>query len=259
MASLNDIKRILVIDDSSTVCNFISTGLSSEGFQAISALSMQDALLVRGDQVHVVLTDIFMPGMDGFEGITEIRRRWNDVSIIAMSGGFNGMGRDDTLIKARRCGADVVLQKPFKIERLVEKINYLLQQKTTAQGRKLRVLVVEDSGVQRKLISRMILSCGYEVFDAETMEAALDSTDIIGVDLLVTDIFMPGEGGLAGIGKIRNIWPNIRVIAMSGGWSNEMAGEQTLKAAGMVGADATLKKPFNQETLEAALNKALQS
>jgi len=252
------IKRILVVDDSSTVCNFISAGLSDEGFQAINALSMKDALLLNGDQIHVVLTDIFMPDMDGFEGIAEIRRRWKNVSVIAMSGGFNGVGRDDTLIKARRCGADVVLQKPFKIERLVEKINYLLQKRSAAQGQRLRVLVVEDSGVQRKVISRMIESCGYEVYDAETMEAALESSDIIGVDLLVTDIFMPGEGGLVGIGKIRNIWPNIRVIAMSGGWSDAMAGEQTLKAAGIVGADATLKKPFTREALEGAIGKALQ-
>ena len=218
---------------------------------------MEEALSYGGELVELILTDIIMPGMDGYEGIRQIKRNWPHVPVIAMSAGAGESGRDGTLLKARNIGADAILQKPFTIEVLVDKIEYLLNR---SGGDKTRVLVVEDSKVQRRVICQMFPEDRFEVFEAETAEEALQSQDIVGVDLLVTDIFMPGEGGLSVIQTIRKNWPNIRIIAVSGGWKNEMVGEKTLNAAEVVGADASLKKPFTpeqlHETVDAVLGRA---
>lgn len=248
--------RILIVDDSPTVCEILSRGLSEKKYQALQATSMEEALSYGGELVDLILTDIIMPGMDGFEGIRRIKKNWPTVPVIAMSAGVGESGRDGTLLKARNTGADAILQKPFSVDVLVEKIEYLL--KALKEGiNRTRVLVVEDSAVQRKVIRRMFESANHQVFEAETAEQALQSQDIVGVDLLVTDIFMPGEGGLAVIQNIRKNWPNIRVIAISGGWKDAMVGEKTLTAAEVVGADATLKKPFTNEELFEVVNTVL--
>lgn len=249
------------MDDSPTVCEFLARGLSQKGYQTLQAVRMEEALSYGGALVDLILTDIIMPGMDGYEGIQRIKATWPDVPVIAMSAGAGDNARDGTLLKARNVGADAILQKPFSIDLLDDKIAYLLARR--GQGAVTRVLVVEDSQVQRKVIRRMFEGRGgarseYEVFEAETAEQALASRDIVGVDLLVTDIFMPGEGGLAVIQRLRKNWPHIRIIAISGGFKDEMQGEKSLVAAGVVGADATLKKPFTPEELFATVDRVLE-
>ncbi len=247
--------RVLIVDDSPTVCEFIARGLTEKKYQTLQAVRMEDALRYGGELVDVVLTDIIMPGMNGYEGIRQIKRNWPDVPVIAMSAGAGDGGRDKTLLKARNIGADAILQKPFTIPDLIRKIEYLLNK--SGGTRRTRVLLVEDSAVQRKVMARMFDSAKFEVMEAETAEDALASRDIVGVDLLVTDIFMPGEGGISVIQVIRQNWPNIRIIAVSGGWKGEMVGEQILSAAEFVGADAALKKPFTPDQLHAVVDEVL--
>jgi len=249
-------KRILIIDDSQTVCELISRGLSEKKYQTLQAVRMEDALSYGGELVDLILTDIIMPGMDGYEGIRRIKHNWPHVPIIAMSAGAGEGRRDGTLLKARNIGADAILKKPFTIDLLIDKIEYLLSNKGH-DLRKTRVLIVEDSPVQRKIVRRMFDDVKYEVCEAETAEQALANHDIVGMDLLLTDIFMPGKGGLVAIHDIRENWPNIRVIAMSGGFKDAMKREKTLTAAEVVGADATLKKPFTGDELFDVVDQVL--
>ena len=248
--------RILIVDDSPTVCEFLARGLSQKGYQTLQATRMEEALNYGSGLVDLVVTDIIMPGMSGFEGIQKIKQQWPNVPVIAMSAGAGDNARDDTLLKARNIGADAILQKPFSVDYLVEKIEYMLARK--GSGASTRVLIVEDSKVQREVMKRMFLQQGgYEVYEAETAEQAMESDAIVAVDLMVTDIFMPGEGGLAIIQKLRTNWPNIRIIAVSGGLENSMESDKSLAAAGVVGADATLKKPFSPDMLFATVDQIL--
>ncbi len=242
-----DNKRILIVDDSPTVCEFLSRGLTQKNYQTIQATRMEDALKYGGELVDLIITDIIMPGMDGFEGIRRIKSNWPHVPVIAISAGSGEGGRDKTLLKARNLGADAIMQKPFSIDVLVNRIEHLLIRRGGQS--KTRVLIVEDSAVQRKVMRRMFEDGRHEVFEAETAEEALASNEIVGVDLLVTDIFMPGAGGLSVIEKIRKNWPHIRIVAVSGGWKNESQGEEGLDAAQIIGADAALKKPFTPDQL----------
>ena len=69
--------------------------------------------------------------------------------------------------------------------------------------------------------------------------------------VLITDIFMPGQEGIETIAAFRREWPEIRIIAMSGG--GEVSRRGYLGVAESVGADATLQKPFSFATLLDAL------
>ncbi len=86
------------------------------------------------------------------------------------------------------------------------------------------------------------------------MEEALESVDIAHVDVVITDIFMPGMGGIEGIQVIKQTWPSVSLIAMSAGAEARLgktgaSNTQVLSAARYMGAHALLPKPFTSEDL----------
>lgn len=122
--------RILVVDDSSAVRAAIAIMLEREGF---------DALLVDGgragvetvatQEFDVLIVDMFMPEMDGFEFIRSVRQQKPNLPIIAISGGSFGSdapGAPDFLSMATKLGAIRSLRKPFKPADLYDAINACL-------------------------------------------------------------------------------------------------------------------------------------
>jgi CheY-like chemotaxis protein len=71
-------------------------------------------------------------------------------------------------------------------------------------------------------------------------------------------MFMPERDGIEIIQEIRRLQPDLPIVAMSGGWRT-MKSAQTLEVARALGADAVLSKPFDRESLLAALNAALDA
>lgn len=254
-AKLKSRKRVLVIEDSGPVRRMVTQGLLAGGYQVAEAVSMEDALSGAGARnAEAVVTNVRLPGMNGIEGIRLIRSRWPACRIIAMSAGpGGGAERDDTLIRARRAGADLVLRKPFTVEDVLRKLEYLFRIAEEIRTPQLRVLVVEDSRAILLAIGRMLTESGYRAYEASSMEEAMESWDLVGADVVLTDIFMPGQGGIAGIPAIRELWPEVRVVAMSAGLDGRMADTKVLAAAGLVGADATIAKPFGKDALLAVL------
>ncbi len=118
------------------------------------------------------------------------------------------------------------------------------------------VLVIDDSSTIRTLLANMLSKHRLQVLAAESVELALLDLDRKDFDLVITDIFMPGMGGIEGIEKIRACWPDIKIIAISGGYQ-AMGKEKALKAAAIQGADRTLTKPFTEEEMMAAIGELL--
>ena len=112
-------------------------------------------------------------------------------------------------------------------------------------GRNERVLVVEDDPNVRALVGRVLRQAGYRVSDVAEAEAALSLTDgEEAPDLLLTDVGMPGLSGVELAALLRERWPGLRVLYMSGYW-----------AAGASRGDLPessldlLQKPFEREEL----------
>jgi CheY-like chemotaxis protein len=77
--------------------------------------------------LHAVIIDIFRPGIGGIEGIKLIREKHPDAKIIAMSGGFGPMDKEQALKAAKQAGADAVLAKPFLPEELLKVVDHCLE------------------------------------------------------------------------------------------------------------------------------------
>ena len=104
---------ILVVDDEPGIRELLCMMLESAGNTVYSAKDGNDASQVMASTpVDVVITDLLMPECDGLEFITEIRKRFPNVRIIAMSGGGH-VARDSYLKIAKNFGAHFLLEKPF--------------------------------------------------------------------------------------------------------------------------------------------------
>lgn len=119
-------KHILIIDDDVDYRKYLNEVLSKEGFFVEMADSASEALEeIKSVSPDLIITDIIMPEIDGFEVIRKIKGQFPFIKIIAISGG--GRVKPSVYLgMAEKLKADSILQKPFKKDALLEKINYLL-------------------------------------------------------------------------------------------------------------------------------------
>lgn len=119
--------RIVVIDDEPLIRSTVSTILTREGFNVETAADGKGGIaLVHNNPPNVVITDIFMPNMDGIEIVMELKRSCPHTKIIAMTGG--GQARMMELgSAAKHLGADYILHKPFDKKSLLAAMRAVLK------------------------------------------------------------------------------------------------------------------------------------
>lgn len=116
---------ILVVDDSSTVRKFVSVSLEMQGFRVVTATDGMDAIeKMSRESVSLVITNLNMPNMDGFEFITSLRENpmHKDLPIIILSSLNETPNRDKVL----KLHVNAYLQKPFNIERIQYEVSKYL-------------------------------------------------------------------------------------------------------------------------------------
>ncbi|MGQ0547703.1 MAG: response regulator transcription factor [Betaproteobacteria bacterium] len=121
--------RILLVEDNPDLRVLLQDALEAAGY-AVLAVPEGGAALEAQQRAaaDLIVTDLFMPGMEGIETIAELRRQYPArIKIIAISGGSRLRGEGaDHLAVAREIGADGALKKPFKPEQLVEAVRQVL-------------------------------------------------------------------------------------------------------------------------------------
>jgi CheY-like chemotaxis protein len=106
--------RILLVDDHELVCRTLKTMIEDLGHEAFTAANGRQALdIQQSTPVDVLLTDIFMPDMDGYELIQKFRKSYPAVKVIAMTGGIARAPQGPYLEVAQKFGAQWLLRKPF--------------------------------------------------------------------------------------------------------------------------------------------------
>ena len=111
------VARILVVDDKSDERVLVEEMLVSAGHEVFSAANGRDALAQHGaNPADLIITDLFMPELDGVELILALRRQKPGVKVIAMAG---NIGSEAMLSVAIKLGSVAVLQKPFTVEQLL--------------------------------------------------------------------------------------------------------------------------------------------
>jgi two-component system, chemotaxis family, chemotaxis protein CheY len=119
-------KTIMTVDDSATARLVVSITLKKAGFEVLEAVDGRDALAkMNGSPVHMMLTDLNMPDMDGIELIRHVRANpsCRFIPIVIAAGGFHA----DEKEAGKAAGVTGWIKKPFKPEELLALVKKVLR------------------------------------------------------------------------------------------------------------------------------------
>lgn len=119
-----------------------------------------------------------------------------------------------------------------------------------------QVLIVDDDPICRAIAVEALTQDGHVCQEAEDGEVATRRLGEAPVDLVLTDLLMPNKEGIETIIEIRKLWPDVKIIAMSGG-SGAASPDQLLQMAVRLGADETLVKPLRAQALTDTVRRVL--
>ena len=260
---------VLVVDDNATSRSILEEMLTNWGFDVRLTLSGQEAVDLitqkhhAGESFQLLITDLHMPQMDGFELCRQIREAapLADLKIIMLtSGGHEG--------NEERCHPLRIAQRLLKPVRQSELLGTILEvmgvagplgepTRTTEfvrTGRQtsLRILIAEDGIANQKLAAGLLTAWGHHVTIANNGREAIDQILSSPFDLVLMDVQMPVMDGLEATRHIREYEKerglHLPIIAMT---AHAMPGdrEKCLQA----GMDDYVSKPVRRQELYAAL------
>jgi len=217
-----------------------------------------------GEPYRVVLTDVHMPGMDGFQLAESIKASSIfDSTLILMLSSGDGQGDVD---RCRKVGGSAHLIKPIKQSELFDAIatslgvidepNAAANETTVAavKMRPLRILLAEDSLTNQRLAVGILSKWGHQVTVANNGREAVAAADKEPFDLVLMDVQMPEMDGYQATAVIREreVGKNRRlpIVAMT---AHAMKGDrEECLAAGM---DAYVAKPIRRAELEQVIEE----
>jgi two-component system, cell cycle sensor histidine kinase and response regulator CckA len=241
-------ETILVVEDQLEVRTIAIAALQRLGYTVLSAVNGEEGLSIASGflgRIDLLLTDVVMPGMNGWALASRLRVERPDVQVLLMSG-----YTENAMTDCEGLDAEVsYLQKPFTPDTLAGKVREALGPHMAST----KILIVDDDESVRRLLRNMLTAAGYGVWEAANgRQAAIHIAGNEGVDLVLTDLVMPEQEGLELIRELRSFRPTLKVIAMSGEFEGDF-----LPVAKSLGAAATLRKPITREDLLRSVGEAL--
>ena len=119
-----------------------------------------------------------------------------------------------------------------------------------------RILIIDDEQQIRSMLRLMLEREGYEVVEAPDGIEGIRVYRRKPADLIITDLIMPNKDGIGMIIELRKEFPDVKIIAMSGGGLNKPEGY--LKGAKKLGATCTLTKPIDREKMLRAVRNTIR-
>jgi CheY-like chemotaxis protein len=256
-------KRCLVVDDNATNRRIIEALLLQWGVAAVVAESGEAALSLlslephRGKPFDFLLVDLNMPGMDGFQFLGRYNENRPDGhTAILMLGSL-----DRALYSVQHDRYDVhyCLTKPI----IPADLKLAMQQALAGQcllepgaltpaaqpspRRRLKVLLVEDNVVNRRLVTTILTKAGHDVMTAHDGRAAIEAYTRAPLDIILMDLQMPVMGGFEATAEIRRLEAGqgrVPIIALTANAMVETH-DQCLRS----GMDGYVAKPINRGDL----------
>ena len=118
-------KKILLVDDSASVRKVAGIALAAAGYEVLEAINGQDALgKMNGDKIHLIISDVNMPVMDGITFLKEVKQhpnyRFTPVIMLTTEAG------EDKKQEGRAAGAKAWIVKPFQPQTMIAAVSKLI-------------------------------------------------------------------------------------------------------------------------------------
>ncbi|WP_426699964.1 PAS domain S-box protein [Rhodanobacter sp. Col0626] len=227
-------ESILVVEDDEAVRDTAVSLLRNLGYSVLEAPDARSALSVvqSGVKLDLLFTDVVMPGpMRSPELAAKARERIPGLAVLFTSG-----YTENAIVHGGRLDEGVeLLSKPYTQEALARKVREVLSARTKrtasesgrdsrdARAARLRILLCEDDASIRSTVKDMLESRGFSVVDAGSAEAAVHLYETQKIDLLVTDLSLPGTSGIELARNLRKSAPGLPVVFATGRFSDDLA------------------------------------
>ena len=239
-------RHVLVVDDREEICYLVSRYIKDAGGRAATAADGEAAIeaieaAVATDPFDVMILDIHLPGMDGYEVARTLRAKGFQMAIIALTASAMVGDRE----KCLQAGCDDYLTKPIDRRKLVQLV---AQHAQKAKG-KLRVLLVDDSHNACKFLSTFLEKRGYQVRSAYDGQSAIPIAQDFRPDVILLDIRLPDMSGYELMRHLK------KLDAMNGAKFIALSGYRDGDAPGSVEFDHFLEKPLDTAHLDTILRE----
>ncbi|WP_336946818.1 response regulator [Asaia sp. HN010] len=267
-------ETVLVVEDDDEVRAIVVEMLSDLGYQVLKATDAANALVVieSGMPIDILFTDVVMPGtLKSPELARRAKERLPDIAVLFTSG-----YTENSIVHGGRLDAGVeLLSKPYTRDALARKFRHVLSNRkqrqqsvatptlrmpeiaspadnaatATAPSRSLclTILLVEDDRLIRQATSEMLKESGYLTIEAADYDEALIVLQTMPVDVLLTDVNLPGLSGKDLAGQARSLKPDVGVVFATGD-SHSVQGDPSV---------TILPKPYDLTQLSAAIARSL--
>ncbi|WP_440984072.1 response regulator [Shinella sumterensis] len=261
-------ETVLVVEDDEGVRETSVALLADLGYRVLKAHDAQSAFAIvnSGMPIDLLFTDVVMPGpMRSTELARKAKALFPSMAVLYTSG-----YTENSIVHGGRLDAGVeLLSKPYTREALARKIRHVLSnarqnqiaaQRMEDQGQRpeaqapqansSRILIVEDEPLILMSTVDMVSELGHTVHEALSAENALAVLTTHTIDVLITDVGLPGMSGTDLAKQVRDRWPTIQIVFASGD-------DSAKTSSGIVDA-FQLSKPFTMDELEKVLTKATE-
>lgn len=187
--------KVLIVEDSPTQALSLQGILEQAGLDVALASNGQDGLLrARESGPDVVISDILMPGMDGYEFCRRLKTDPDLKNILVIL--LTSLDDPQEVMRGLECGADNFMAKPYDKEFLLSRIDRILKTRTRqAEKPAADILIVEDSPTQAARLRAVLEAAGYTVRLASNGKEAIACVKKKRPTLIVSDIVMPEMDG----------------------------------------------------------------
>ncbi len=232
-------ETVLVVEDQDQLRKIVVRVLQGRGYKALEAANPRDALALSegyAGPIHLLLTDVVMPGMTGPELACRLKPQRPSMEVIFMSGYSERALLDRQVMES----SGTYLAKPFSPDALAIKVREALG----TRGRAETIVVADDEPGVRSFLSKILTGAGYQVLEANNGREAVRQVEASGAELMITDLAMPEQEGIETIRALHRARPQLKIIAISGQFAGSL-----LHATERLGAQASIAKPIQAEEL----------
>ena len=253
---------VLIVDDDDMNRDLLSRGLDKYNFITTSVDSGKAALEQFNVQLFdIVLLDINMPGMDGFEVLKYIKGndRHRNMKVIMMS----AQNDIEAVQTCKNNGADDYLLKPLSLSKVVKRVAQQLDDSFSLKSQRepglstkmATILVIDDEEINRSLLERRIKKYGYTPITASSAKSGLKILRHNSIDLILLDIMMPDVDGVTLLAQMKKIEAvkNIPVIMLTA-----QSEKESVARCMELGAIDYMLKPFNNTYLKRRIEAYLK-
>ncbi|HEY0189839.1 MAG TPA: response regulator [Kofleriaceae bacterium] len=243
---------VLIVDDDESTREVVSRHLRRAGYSTVEARDGEEALLrARVLTPGLVILDLLMPGVDGFEVLRSLRTEGMKMPVVVLTGKVLSNEEERNL---RDGMARIVHKGGTALDNVVREAKQLLMaRRVVERGRLPRILYVEDSPQNRDIVRRYLVN-DYDVIEAEDGEHGIERAVRDAPDLILMDLSLPRLDGWEATRRIKAnpAVKHIPVVALTA-----HAGREDQTRATEAGCCDYITKPIERDVLLGAIKKHL--